>query len=109
VVFNIFDIYVGLLAVICASVGVLITTRLSRPKVGELEDVKDLTLREHEVLELLTQGCSNAEIAEKLFLSLSTVKTHVSSLFVKMSVKNRTQAVEKANRLRLTGQGRLVL
>ena len=53
------------------------------------------------MLELLVRGYTNAEIAEKLFLSLSTVKTHVSNLFVKMEVKNRVQAVEKANRLRI--------
>jgi Response regulator containing a CheY-like receiver domain and an HTH DNA-binding domain len=62
----------------------------------------NLTTREYEVLQLITQGYRNAEIAEKLFLSLSTVKTHVSNLFVKMDVKTRTQAVEKANRLRIT-------
>lgn len=62
----------------------------------------NLTTREYEVLQLLILGTTNAEIAEKLFLSLSTVKTHVSSLLVKMDVKNRTQAVEKANRLKIT-------
>ncbi|MBX2899545.1 MAG: response regulator transcription factor [Cyclobacteriaceae bacterium] len=66
---------------------------------AELEKM-NLTLREQEVLELLIMGCTNAEIADKLFLSISTVKTHVSTLFVKMEVKNRIQAVEKANRLK---------
>ena len=56
----------------------------------------NLSTREYEVLQLLTKGQSNAEIAENLFLSLSTVKTHVSNLFVKMDVKSRAQAIEKA-------------
>ena len=62
----------------------------------------NLTSREYEVLQLLTRGKSNAEIAEHLFLSVSTVKTHVSNLFVKMDVKSRIQAMEKARRLRIT-------
>lgn len=70
--------------------------------INEIE-LKKLNLinREYEVLQLLTQGYPNAEIADKLFLSISTVKTHVSNLFVKMDVKRRTQAVGKAKRLRL--------
>ena len=61
----------------------------------------NLSTREYEVLQLLAQGYSNAEIAERLFLSLSTIKTHVSNLFVKMDVKSRTQAIEKAKRLNI--------
>ncbi|MNL50588.1 Transcriptional regulatory protein DegU [compost metagenome] len=62
----------------------------------------NLTTREYEVLQQLSKGLSNAEIGEQLFLSLSTVKAHVSNLFFKMEVKNRTQAIEKAKRLKLT-------
>jgi ATP/maltotriose-dependent transcriptional regulator MalT len=62
----------------------------------------NLTTREYEVLQQLSKGLSNAEIGEQLFLSLSTVKTHVSNLLFKMDVKNRTQAIEKAKRLKLT-------
>lgn len=50
----------------------------------------NLSSREYEVLQLLAKGYSNAEIAGPMFLSLSTVKTHVSNLFVKMDVKSRT-------------------
>jgi DNA-binding NarL/FixJ family response regulator len=116
------DIYIGLIAVFFTSLGVWVATQLAKPKirtvivekevylappddfaVNEAELKKfNLTNREYEVLQLLVQGHSNAEIAEKLFLSLSTVKTHVSNLFVKMEVKNRIQAVEKAKRLRIT-------
>ncbi len=50
-----------------------------------------LTLKEVEVLELLNEGLTNAQIAEKLFVSLSTTKTHVSNIFRKFNVKNRKE------------------
>lgn len=52
-----------------------------------------LTQREVEILELVCLGKSNTEIAEALFLSESTVKTHVSHIFRKLGVKNRTEAM----------------
>jgi two-component system, NarL family, response regulator LiaR len=52
-------------------------------------------------LQLMAQGFSNQEIAEKLFVSLSTVKTHNQNLFEKLDVKRRIQAVEKAKRLHI--------
>jgi NarL family two-component system response regulator LiaR len=61
----------------------------------------ELSKRELEVLSLLAQGHSNQEIAAKLFVSLSTVKTHNQNLFEKLEVKRRIQAVEKAKRLQL--------
>lgn len=118
---NSLDIYIGLIAFFFTILGVWVANQLSRRKVRTVVVEKEvyrslpeegideaelkklnLTTREYEVLQLITRGHTNAEIAEKLFLSLSTVKTHVSNLLVKMDVKNRTQAVEKANRLRLT-------
>jgi len=55
--------------------------------------------REREVLELISRGLSNQEIADQLFLSLHTVKTHTSNLFLKLDVKRRTQAIQKAKEL----------
>lgn len=52
--------------------------------------------RELEVLELMSLGLSNEEIAEKLFLSVPTIKSHASRLFEKLDAKRRTQAVQKA-------------
>jgi len=51
-----------------------------------------LTAREKEVLRLIADGRNNAEIAEKLFIGIKTVKTHVSSIFSKLDVADRTQA-----------------
>jgi DNA-binding CsgD family transcriptional regulator len=116
------EIYIGLVAIFFTSIGIWVATQLVKPKVVHIEVEREvlvpmpehvtineaelnklnLTEREYDVLQLLVKGHSNADIAEHLFLSVSTVKTHVSNLFVKMSVKNRTQAMEKARRLRLT-------
>ena len=64
----------------------------------DLEKVKELeiTNREYEVLKHISSGLSNKEIAEKLFLSESTIKTHVSNLLVKLNAKRRTQAIQIA-------------
>ena len=54
---------------------------------------EDLTNREHEILMLIAQGKSNREIADELFITLKTVKTHVSNILAKLDVDDRTQAV----------------
>ena len=53
---------------------------------------EDLTQRELEVLLLIAQGKSNQEIADELFITLKTVKTHVSNILSKLEVEDRTQA-----------------
>lgn len=118
---NSLDIYIGLIAVFFTALGIWMATQLVKPKIEKVvvekeiyvetrpqfgineTELKKLNLssREYEVLLLLSRGCSNADIADKLFLSLSTVKTHVSNLFFKMDVKSRTQAIEKAKRLKI--------
>jgi DNA-binding NarL/FixJ family response regulator len=60
-----------------------------------------LTQREHDVLVKMAAGLSNHEIAGQLFLSESTIKTHVSSIFFKLDVKRRTQAVQVARELKI--------
>jgi len=64
-------------------------------------DALGLSKREFEVLNGIASGLSNKEIGEKLFLSESTIKTHVSNLFVKLNAKRRTQAVQKAKALQI--------
>lgn len=60
-----------------------------------------LSKREYEVLCKLAEGHSNKEIASLLFVSESTIKTHVSNIYTKLNVKRRTQAIQKAKELRV--------
>ena len=60
-----------------------------------------ITQREYEVLRLVAAGHSNLEISKELFISESTVKTHVSNVLVKLDAKRRTQAVQRAKELRI--------
>jgi two-component system, NarL family, response regulator LiaR len=70
---------------------------LDQARVAELE----LTRRELEVLQLMADGLSNREMAERLFISENTIKTHCGRLFDKLGAGRRTQAVQVARRLRL--------
>jgi two-component system response regulator DesR len=62
-----------------------------------------LTDREREVLDLIAAGSTNREIAEQLFLSPHTVKEHTSTLYKKLRVRNRAEAVQRAQRIGLLG------
>ncbi|MGB8191152.1 MAG: LuxR C-terminal-related transcriptional regulator, partial [Chitinophagaceae bacterium] len=114
-------IYTGFIAVIFTALGIWIALQFSKPKIETVVVEKEvyvnrtesfvlnaplisqlqLSKRELEILSLLAQGYSNQEIAAKLLVSVSTVKTHNQHLFEKLEVKRRTQAVEKAKRLNL--------
>ncbi|NEW66410.1 response regulator transcription factor [Carnobacteriaceae bacterium zg-84] len=72
--------------------GKQIIEKIQQQAPHEKELHEDLTLRENEVLLLIAQGYSNQEIAEKLFITLKTVKTHVSNVLSKLEVEDRTQA-----------------
>jgi LuxR family maltose regulon positive regulatory protein len=61
----------------------------------------DLSAREIDTLKLIAQDLSNQEIAEKLFISLNTVKTHLKNIYLKLEVDNRSRAVAKAKDLRI--------
>lgn len=107
------EVYIGLVAVMFTGLGVWAGLRLTRPKVKIVEirapfqlDEANLqklgiSRREYEVLELISQGLSNQEIAEKLFVSTSTVKTHASNLFSKLDASRRTEAIARAKQLRI--------
>jgi ATP/maltotriose-dependent transcriptional regulator MalT len=113
------EIYGSLIALVFAAVGIWLGLKLTRTKevvvfkevavstaepfalnekrLGELT----ITRRELEILELIATGMSNREIAEKLFVSENTVKTHSSRLFDKLGAKRRTQAVQMGKELGL--------
>jgi len=74
-----------------------ISKELNLDKIEELE----LSKREYEVLKEISGGLSNKEIAEKLFVSESTIKSHVSNVLVKLNAKRRTQAVQIAKELHI--------
>jgi len=118
------ELYGGLLAVIFTMLGIYVGKKLTGKKeviiermvfIGQpvpvgatgfsaddvLLDKLGISKREYEILELIAMGCSNQEIADRAFVSVSTVKTHVSNLFVKLDVQRRTQAVKKAKELNL--------
>jgi DNA-binding NarL/FixJ family response regulator len=58
----------------------------------------ELTAREREILDLIAQGLSNAQIADHLVVSLKTVRNHVSNIFSKLQVADRAQAMDMARR-----------
>lgn len=123
------EIYGGIIAVIFTALGIHLGLRLTRTREVERVVVKEvpvevpvevrvrdhapftfdparlkdvgITPREHEILVLISEGLSNREIGEKLFVSENTVKTHSSRLFDKLGVGRRVQAVQKARELGL--------
>ena len=74
--------------------------RLDSPNLDQIKKI-GLTFRELEVLEKMAMGMSNQEIGQALFLSESTIKTHVSNILLKMEVKNRILAVQQAKNLKI--------
>ena len=113
------EIYIGFIAFIFTALGMWLALKLSKPKIETVVVEKEvyisrnenfvlnkslvakleLSKRELEILVLMGEGNSNQEIANRLFVSLSTVKTHIQNLFEKLEVKRRTQAIDKAKRL----------
>ncbi|RON56727.1 LuxR C-terminal-related transcriptional regulator [Pseudomonas frederiksbergensis] len=73
------------------------------PLSHQMSDVSPLSSRELEVLELIAQGNSNQQIAEQLYISLHTVKTHARRIHGKLGVARRTQAVARAKSLGIVG------
>jgi len=71
--------------------------RLDRP--GESDEDRVITRREEEVLQLIADGCSTPEVAEKLYISQKTVKNHLASIYQKLDARDRTQAVLQAVRM----------
>jgi len=108
------EVYVGVVAVLFTALGIWVGSKLlegkkdaaiESPHEVDEEAVRRIGIsgRELEVLGLMATGNSNQEIADKLFISLPTVKSHASSLFGKLEVKRRTEAVHKAKALGIIG------
>lgn len=72
--------------------------RAVEPEYEQIIDAYPLTTRELEILECIVSGCSNAQIAEKLFVTVGTVKTHVRNILNKLGASDRTQAAVRALR-----------
>ena len=113
------ELYGGLVAAIFAGLGIWLGLKLTKTKetvvvkevpvektgpfAVDLQKLEELhiTARELEILQLIAEGLSNREIAEKLFVSENTVKTHSSRVFDKLGAKRRTQAVQLGKEYRL--------
>ena len=67
--------------------------QFSEDKLKEYE----LSEREIEVLNLISQGFKNSEIADSLFVSQNTIKTHIKNIYVKLDVKNRVEAIKRVD------------
>ncbi|HMC00031.1 MAG TPA: response regulator transcription factor [Flavobacteriaceae bacterium] len=102
------EIVVAIIAVVFFFIGVYlnkkslhkpvnVSVEIDHKKIKEL----DISNREYEVLQAISEGLSNKEIADKLFVSESTIKTHVSNLLIKLNAKRRTQALQIAKELQI--------
>lgn len=120
-----YEFYILCIAIVFTGLGIWLALKLMKPKIEtktlvvekevlvkefsaeQMQQIEKqqqalgLSNRELEVLQLMAQGLSNREIADRLFLSVPTIKTHTSNLFFKLDVKRRTQAIEKARQLKL--------
>ena len=117
---HVFELYAGIISILFTGLGIWLAKKLTRPKTNTVVIEKQvyvqadhfvlneaeaarlrLSKRELEVLQLMADGLSNLQIADRLFLSLNTIKTHSSRIFEKLDVQRRTQAVETARRLNI--------
>lgn len=105
--FHFMEIYIGLIAAIFLGLGIwfgrkkqiIQTVAADIPNEPTNFEELGISKREFEVLKLVGKGLSNQEIADQLFVSNNTIKTHTSRIFEKLEVKNRTQAILKAKKI----------
>ncbi|GAA4275271.1 response regulator transcription factor [Aquimarina gracilis] len=99
---------IAIIAIVFFVIGVIINKRILHKEKNVTQEINHkkieelgLSKREYEVLCEIATGLSNKEIAEKLFVSESTIKTHVSNVLVKLDAKRRTQAIQIAKELQI--------
>lgn len=102
------EIAIAIIAIVFFFVGIYINKKntVKQPiLLGKTDELKikelEITTREYDVLKHISEGLSNKEIGEKLFVSESTVKTHVSNLLTKLNAKRRTEALKIAKQLQI--------
>ena len=104
------EVYTSILVLLFTGLGLWFGLRFTSPKViietqivEQLDQVQllanGISEREFEILHLISKGHTNQQIAEQLFISLSTVKSYLQNTYQKLEVKNRTQAIQKAKQL----------
>ena len=100
------EVYTSILVVLFTGMGLWLGLRFTKPKIVVETRVVDnldpvmlstngISDREYEILNLISAGHSNKEISAQLFISISTVKSHLQNTYQKLEVKNRTQAIQK--------------
>lgn len=108
------DVYIGIISAVFLGLGVYLGIKFGRknkitPALAAQEPIAPVSLpegielssREREVLANIALGYSNQEIADRLFVSLNTVKSHTNNIYSKLNVKRRTQAIETARKLKI--------
>jgi len=104
------EIWIAVMSLVFFGIGIFIS-RKYLPKIKKETISKEIDLnnvgklglskREYEILQLINDGLSNQQIADKLFVSENTVKKHISNLFLKLDVERRTEAIKKAKELNI--------
>jgi len=102
------EIVIAAVAVVFFFIGIYLNRKSLHKKENQAKEIDlkkieslKLSKREYQILEEIALGLSNKEIANKLFLSESTIKTHVSNLLVKLNAKRRTQAIQVAKEINI--------
>ncbi|MEM7283401.1 MAG: response regulator transcription factor [Pseudomonadota bacterium] len=95
------ELYAGTAGLIFLVLGLWLGYRRQRPNRKPSAPKDPLSPREMDILEAVSQGASNREVADTFHISLSTVKTHLSNIYAKLGVKRRTQAISTAKALKI--------
>jgi len=102
------ELIIAAIAIVFFFIGVFLNKKSLQQSIKPIDQINhqkikelDISNREYEVLQKIAEGLSNKEIADSLFLSESTIKTHVSNLLVKLDAKRRTQAIQVSKSLNI--------